>query len=298
MLGKLNKIVITGRCFTPPTEFQFFGENGNARISLVYGKNGSGKSTIANALQHANNTNESTDLTATLIDKFGSDITSQLSDKISVFNEDFIDKNIKIESQGLSTIVLFGEQVELQKEIEDTKNSIAETEKDIEQKTDALSKITAKNNSDNPDNIEKELIKLLRGSWAEVHGKIKGYKNNASVNRDLITEIGELKFKESEAELLQKFEEYKTFLDKTKNSNPVPEDPIRSIPNLLDLEENICSLLSKKIDRPVLTEREKILLSIIQSGGQKLIEDSKNYFSIKKRYCLPLLPTRCFGNLS
>ena len=166
MLGKLNKIVITGRCFTPPTEFQFFGENGNARISLVYGKNGSGKSTIANALQHANNTNESTDLTATLIDKFGSDITSQLSDKISVFNEDFIDKNIKIESQGLSTIVLFGEQVELQKEIEDTKNSIAETEKDIEQKTDALSKITAKNNSDNPDNIEKELIKFLRGSWS------------------------------------------------------------------------------------------------------------------------------------
>lgn len=118
MLGKLNKILISGRCFTPPTEFQFFGDNGNARISLVYGKNGSGKSTIANALQQANNTNESTDLTAILIDNSGSDITSQLSDKISVFNEDFIDKNIKIESVGLNTIVLFGEQVGLQKEID------------------------------------------------------------------------------------------------------------------------------------------------------------------------------------
>lgn len=290
MLGKLNKILISGRCFTPPTEFQFFGDNGNARISLVYGKNGSGKSTIANALQQANNTNESTDLTAILIDNSGSDITSQLSDKISVFNEDFIDKNIKIESVGLNTIVLFGEQVGLQKEIDNTKSSIAENVKHIEQETDALSRITDKNNSDNPDNIEKGLIKFLKGSWAEVHGKIKGYKNNASVNGDLITEIGELKVEESETDLLRKFEEYKTFLDKTKDSNPVSEEPIRSIPDLLDLEEKICSLLSTKIDKPVLTEREKILLTIIQSGGQKLIEDSKNYFSLKKGtvcpYCL------------
>lgn len=49
MIEKIKGITIKGRCFKSNTDYLFF-PNPNDRISIVYGKNGSGKSTIAEGI--------------------------------------------------------------------------------------------------------------------------------------------------------------------------------------------------------------------------------------------------------
>ena len=53
-----------------------------------------------------------------------------LDDKksIHVFNEKFIDSNIKIKENGIDSIVMFGEQVNIDKQIEETNSEIRFTE--------------------------------------------------------------------------------------------------------------------------------------------------------------------------
>lgn len=52
----------------------------------------------------------------------------ELSDKekqnIFVFNEDFVDRNIKTKQSGLNTIVILGEQVKIDNQIEEVKQQI------------------------------------------------------------------------------------------------------------------------------------------------------------------------------
>lgn len=45
MIEKVKGLSICGRCFSKKTNLTFF-PNDNDRIAIVYGKNGSGKSTI------------------------------------------------------------------------------------------------------------------------------------------------------------------------------------------------------------------------------------------------------------
>ena len=45
MFEKINKAIINGKCFTEDTDILLY-ENSKNRISIIYGKNGSGKSTI------------------------------------------------------------------------------------------------------------------------------------------------------------------------------------------------------------------------------------------------------------
>lgn len=52
MIEKIRGISIQGKCFTNETNFIFFTKP-EEKISLVYGKNGSGKSTISEGVKAA-----------------------------------------------------------------------------------------------------------------------------------------------------------------------------------------------------------------------------------------------------
>ena len=76
-----------------------------------------------------------------------------------------------------------------------------------------------------------------------------------------------------------KFEEKKGLLEKISDSS------LSFAPLLCDwlyledgFEEKICTLLSQVIEKPVLTEREKLILQAIQNGQQSMVEASKNTF--------------------
>ena len=126
MIKDVKKFEIQGGFFSELVIFELF-KNEKDRISIIYGKNGSGKSSIAKAISDYKNNDFST------FDhiKFTDDQDNEtiISDKqnIFVFNEEFIEKNIKFASEGLNTIVMFGEQRNLDEQlriVQKTKNEI------------------------------------------------------------------------------------------------------------------------------------------------------------------------------
>lgn len=94
-------------------KFDFF-PNDNDRIAIVYGKNGSGKSTISYGFSQIASGEDTEELSASLIDRADNEIDLVPESKIFVFNEKYIDENVKIDADGLGTIILLGGQVDLQ----------------------------------------------------------------------------------------------------------------------------------------------------------------------------------------
>ena len=82
---------------------------------ILCGRNGSGKSTIARAFSKLKGNDEPTIQTAHLIDTHGSIITLTEQEKLYtfIFDEDFVNKNVRIADDGLEAIVMLGEQIEL-----------------------------------------------------------------------------------------------------------------------------------------------------------------------------------------
>ena len=104
------------------------------RVALIYGSNGSGKSTIAPGFREYSEsvvpkTVELNPTAGAAIIKMSSGMKSG---KIFVFDEKYISRNIKVQESGLGTIVLLGEQVELEKRLEELKAQIAKLQANID----------------------------------------------------------------------------------------------------------------------------------------------------------------------
>lgn len=293
MIESLSKIRIQGRCFSNSTDFIFFNNDGTSTISVVYGKNGSGKSTLATALQHIAQGNLSGDLTGQIFDKSNNDITEKLANKIEVFNEDFVDNNIKIESSGLSTIVLFGEQVELQQQIENIQQNIKENESFCSSKETELARMNDKEDEKSVSYIFEKICDKLRSRWAEEDRIIRDGRKAASVNVGNIKKIMDLQFNESKDLLEEQLNNNKSLLQQTKNGKPVLKE-IVSISFQKDLDQKICNLLSKPIQKIELTEREALIMSLIKTGHQTRIDSARSYFSRDDVHTCPF----CFQEVS
>ena len=129
MIERIRGIKVQGRCFSSTESFVLYPKPSD-RIALVYGKNGSGKSTISEAFASIANNNFSEGITASVIDAQKYIVPLTESPQIFVFNEKYIDENVKIDDDGLGTIILFGGQVDLQSEIDTQASIISSLEND------------------------------------------------------------------------------------------------------------------------------------------------------------------------
>lgn len=123
MLENFRGIKIKGRCFENETTLEFFPKNNaktkDNRVALVFGRNGAGKTTVARAFTYP-----AFARSPYLREKIHSDIIGDIScDELRkatfIFNEDYINEKIVIneDHHGLGSIILFGEQSELAKDI-------------------------------------------------------------------------------------------------------------------------------------------------------------------------------------
>lgn len=119
MLEKIRKISIKGNSFFEDNIIEMF--NDKEHYLFVYGNNGSGKSTISKAFGFIKNSyNDDFDS----VELYDSDnnvisLSNIETDKIFVFNEDFVDNYVKIQPDGMSAIVMFGEQVKIEEQLEE-----------------------------------------------------------------------------------------------------------------------------------------------------------------------------------
>ena len=85
MFENFKTIKIKGGCFDNETEFELFKKD---ELSVIYGRNGSGKTTIANCIGELVKSDEekNPDFTVTS----NAIITNDKQDSIFIFNEDFV----------------------------------------------------------------------------------------------------------------------------------------------------------------------------------------------------------------
>lgn len=119
-----NDITIQGGPFSAPV---FFEGILSQRMNLVYGRNGSGKSSIARAFREQQVTGVQIPPErryALSFDGSGS-LPQDVQNHLFVFNEDFIDESVKVSKDGLKAIVRIGASAQLDEPIQKANEQIA-----------------------------------------------------------------------------------------------------------------------------------------------------------------------------
>lgn len=271
MYESLAGIKFTGAAFKQPTEMQFF-PNEQIRACLMYGKNGSGKSTISKTTLKIRGKDipEISLAQAVKVDHTEAILSEEEKRHIFVFNEDYIEENVRLKQDGLSTIVMLGGQGALEEKIKqatalhDSTKSVLEAKKGTHAQFVDASLVTA------PAFYITKMKSALQGDthWAGRERIIsRTGKHNASVRDNTYLDIVRNVPTESADEILRLFTKKLTLLqttaDETKRiSRSVPVDI-----TLKFTEASMLEALATEIPKPELTEREVYLLKIAEADG-------------------------------
>ncbi len=168
MFSNFCGVKIQGKCFQSEVKLNFF-EKEYPRFCLIYGKNGSGKSTISQAFDAIKQNNQPL-IASQIIDKSGAvvDLTSEnQKNSIFVFNEEYANSKVKIKDNGLDAIVLLGDVTNIDRKLEKIEN-IREIRTQRKQGYEQeLKKYEDDKNTDNPKKYENDVVENLKSNFAE-----------------------------------------------------------------------------------------------------------------------------------
>jgi len=298
MISKIKSIKFKGAAFDNETTLQLFSQEETDRACIIFGRNGSGKSTVSRAISKTIDTNNAEDIVSAHLLDF-SNINLSLTDNekkhIFVFNEDYVSKNIRFQEEGLNTIVMFGEIANIAEKIEIATEILQKAEKDYSVQNDIFISYCNSSSVKSPENQYDKMKNALKGddSWADRERLILGTRQNASVNDSIINEITQITLLPIETKelLLNTYNTKYAELQTAKTANSKITAVVPSVIDYTDTIYNIKSLLAVEIDQPILTEREKTLLIMAQSGKQLRLTEMKTEFSSDTDTCSFCLQT-------
>lgn len=279
---KLTGITIKSTFFGDK-KFELFPNSPNKkRVALIYGANGSGKTTIAEGFREYTDFSDIRNIKISLLENDNIiDITpEERMEKIFVFDEEYINQNIKIQEKGLDTIVLFGKQIEIEKQIKEKEKKISEIQKQIEEKKKEKEKFENTLDINSPEYWFNEIKKKLQveNGWAETAGrKIKGKLISNKVTNEEINRIGRLNPEKREDVLKKEFDEKFKLFSGIDIDTKIIEKPVTKISYPENLDEKLNNLLSTIPKRPELTEREKEIYDYL---GLEVITSAKGFLSV------------------
>lgn len=287
MFESIKSITISGGFYEHPSTLRLF--NDNQCLSILYGRNGSGKTTIAKAMrQLVNKDTESNTEEGYVSYSITTDVTIPEEKKSSVFifDEEFIRENVRMKGNGLETIVMMGEQVELDE-------MIAEKEKILKKLEDGLNELKRKREQyDNPKERVSPLFHFNKirdalrtdGGWADVDRDIKGNSVKSKITEEVITYLL------SKTEPSDNFDTIHTRVSNNlklyKESRNAQEiswvKKSVSLPTELD---DLTALLTRPLDVPQLSEREKRLLALLVQHPQYSTDATKQLLAEDWSFC-------------
>jgi len=301
-MEKINILKLKGGYFNEETNLKLFTKyekdkrqqqifEKNCRVSLVYGINGSGKSSISRAIkEYAEKDKQNKTYTTNLfVDERANEIifTDKQKDGIKVYNEDFIDQNIKLKEDKLGAIVIFGQQVKIDANIDKVLKELVPLESNLS-KLD-LEKYESPKLPDSLVSKTKAIVKALSNGYAVRDKAIKGNLRNTSIKDETIDEIEKLVVgTTSKTKFQNRYTDLLELITKIRNSSGKIKLSTRFTCNYN--EEKIVLLLAKKINQDFKNNLEKEVLNTIETKGSEFISESEKEFSNDNKdicpYCL------------
>ena len=254
--------------------FDFFDKPHNCGC-FIYGNNGSGKSSIAKWFRNYKALVEDSD--NEYIYDFHNRAINLPEDKLKsiyIFDEEFIENNIKVDADGINSIVILGESVQLNLDIQSIKRIIDKRNKIKDNISDTIDKY-----NEDLSTLDEELKRVLQNEWAERNRRILKHQRRSSVTDTVISTIKRSTVN-SEYNYEDKLEEfYETliaFESIEANSTKISEVLI-NYPNIN--ENKLYELLARHIEHIELSERETYLLSLVGKETGFSLEEINNEFS-------------------
>lgn len=253
------------------------------RVSTIYGNNGSGKSSIANAFYEYKTNDENLKdkefNEVKLLNDESENIELSIDKKnnIWVYSEKYIQNNIFWDKDNLGSIVMFGEQIDIDSDIK-------EKTSELNTKTDNLNNIKLQDYTETKGDksiefASEQIKKELRDRWASREKKIRK-SNVAQVNEGIFNKV-------SATDLLSQTEYKRLLLEFSKREKEFSQidDKMEKLYSFslktitTDDIEKITYLLSKEIPRPQGNDIERKLLDLIYDGKREMVIDSYNHFN-------------------
>ncbi len=303
MYDSISGISLKGALFSTVSNLKFY-QKPSERLAIIYGKNGSGKSTLSRAFFNCDGNTNEFGLSSSFVDFNGDPIayTQQHVESTFVFNEDYIHKNVRVQENGLNSIVMFGEQVDLQEKIATAENELKSADEKHKKQGEECAKFEGNTLVTAPLYHKRQMKSLLQGddSWAGIDSKIRGNRQNSAVTDGLIDEICAITSSKSREELKTDFD--RTMKLYTQVASGASKITLKIDPITVNVDEAaIIQVLEEKIQKPDLTDREKLILDAIVGGKQGFYEEVQNHFSDAEismcPYCLQPVSTEYKGIL-
>ena len=296
VIESMTGVRINSPFFRDPVTLELFpdiSKNGTSpkrnRVALLYGTNGSGKSTLAQGFREY--AESKIPRTVDVVPLSGANqikITPNgKSERIYVFDEAYISDNIKLQRDGLGSIVLFGHQVQIEKRIKEIETDLLSIAGKIEKQEETCSKYIGSTNIASPAYWSTRIIKTLQssGGWAETDGiRIKKHQIKTRVTETEVKRLGQLVTERSVEDVRAEFERLITVYEKTNSaSNPIsPEISVIQIP--YDILSTVKAQLAKKPQSTPLSVREQELLDLM---GISTLVNAKGFLSVTSNSFCP-----------
>ena len=283
MFETVRNLVFSGAAFTTRTSLSLFASD-NHRLCLIYGKNGSGKSTISKALLKIAGEELPEITCAYLEDSAGKGIpytAGDNSERIFVFNEDYIQSKVRLKENGLGTIVMFGKQAELESLIETVQKELNAATTERERISEKVLSFNDHSSVSSPSYYLTKMNLALSGdqNWSGRDRLIMGNRRNTSVTNTTYETIVQVKPEKTEDEIIGEYQRLYDLLCIARTGNAKISTVVNTRLGIADNEERARALLAQRIEKPELSERETYLMTLLSEGKTQQIENMQLAFS-------------------
>ena len=290
MLSSIKGIKFKGAAFDNETTLRLFSDEVTDRFCLAFGRNGSGKTTVARAISKAVGDEKIEDIvSAQFVGLQGAVATISDDERkaIFVFDEDYTNSKVRLKEDGLGTIVMFGELGDIADKIKNAEKALEEAEGKHREQNENYAKYCDSKNVLSPEHHNNLLVQSLKGDahWAGREREIADARRNANVDDTMISEIMRSDVKETLGDLQTAYKAKLAELTAAKATGTKITASIPHIDDYTPVIEKIAELLAVKIEEPALSEREQKLLCMAQSGKQSRLAEIKREFSAKTDFC-------------
>jgi len=292
MFSNFCGIKIQGKCFQSEVNLNFF-EKEHHRLCLIYGKNGSGKSTISQAFDAIKHNNQSL-IASQIIDKSGVavDLTNEdQKNNIFVFNEEYVNSKVKIKDNGLDAIVLLGDVANIDKKLQKAKRINKKLEERKSQYQEEFQKYNDRQNTDNPEKYKDDIIKILKekfgNRWKQINnrerisGDVCSFESAENIINAFAIDANVNELKNNFDEKLKSYEDIRSDLNFTEEIKQLNFEDIKQL-LLYQVEQKQLSPREEEIKRAIAEADHVVTKNIMESDKdicpycfQKLTDEYK-----------------------